>query len=167
MFCSPEAARRAEGRGVPSSGGASSNRGYPIRAIGLRDCARLENDATGAPQHQVGQDCNVQVGGASIWESSLELRFELFTEALEMVLFMDTSDVSRNVFDIRLDYPHLSVGTGFRYFTPIGPIRIDLGYRVPGMQRIGGQLDPREQPNDFNFGFKGPFALHLSIGEAF
>jgi outer membrane protein assembly factor BamA len=150
------------------SGGASSNRGYPIRSVGLRDCGRLPNDPiTGAEQREAGGDCSIQVGGASIWESSLELRFEVLTEALEAVIFADASDVSRNVFDIRLDYPHLSVGPGLRYFTPIGPIRVDFGYRVPGMQRIGGDLDPRENPKEFSLGFKGPFALHLSIGEAF
>jgi outer membrane protein assembly factor BamA len=145
------------------SGGASSNRGYPIRSVGLRDCQRSADGLS----HEVGADCSISVGGASIWESSLELRFEMFTRELEGVLFADASDVSRSVFDVRLDYPHLSVGPGLRYFTPIGPIRMDFGYRVPGMQRIGGQLDPREEPSQFNFGIKGPYALHLSIGEAF
>ena len=143
------------------TGGANSNRGYPTRSIGLRDC---QVDAKGPLE--VGQDCSVVVGGASVWEGSLELRFDIIGD-LSGVLFLDAADVSRNVFDIRLDYPHLSTGPGLRYFTPIGPIRIDFGWRIPGAQRIGAPLDPRETPKDFNFGFKGPFALHLSIGEAF
>ena len=144
------------------SGGATSNRGYPTRSIGLRDCNR---DATGAPT-EAGQDCSIVVGGASIFETNLELRFDI-VGALTGVWFLDAADVSRSVFDIRLDHPHLSTGPGVRYLTPIGPVRLDFGYRIPGAQRLGGPLDPREEPKEFSLGFKGPFALHLSIGEAF
>jgi outer membrane translocation and assembly module TamA len=144
------------------SGGASSNRGYPVRQVGLRDCTR-EPDGRILER---GADCSITVGGASVWEGSVELRFDL-VGALSAVLFMDASDVSRAVFDLRLDRPHLSVGPGVRYFTPIGPIRLDFGWRVPGAQRLGAPLDPREEPREFVFGIRGPFALHLSIGEAF
>lgn len=138
------------------SGGASSNRGYPTRYIGLRDCAEGE----------VGRDCSQVIGGATLWEASIELRFEIIGD-LSGALFLDGSDVSRNPLDVRLNYPHLSAGPGLRYQTPFGPVRIDFGWRLPGLQRIGGQLDPREEPQEFRFLVKGPFALHLSIGEAF
>ncbi len=140
------------------SGGPVGNRGYPIRSVGTRDCAPDQAFATNA--------CDVIVGGASMWESSLELRIDM-SGPLGAVLFVDASDVSRDVFDIRLHYPHLSVGPGLRYETPVGPIRLDVGYRVPGLQRIGGSLTPQEQVKDFAFGIRGPFALHVSIGEAF
>jgi outer membrane protein insertion porin family/translocation and assembly module TamA len=117
-------------------------------------------------QVEFNQDCSVVVGGATLWESSVELRFDL-AGPLNAVLFVDASDVSRRRFDIRLDYPHLSAGPGLRYTTPVGPIRLDLGFRIPGAQRVDGDLDPREQPRPFSFGVKGAFALHFSIGEAF
>jgi outer membrane protein insertion porin family/translocation and assembly module TamA len=142
------------------SGGASSNRGYATRQIGLRDCAPFEGG------RELGQDCSVVTGGASVWESSVELRFDL-TGPLSGVLFVDASDVSRGVFDVRLGRPHLSTGPGLRYRTPVGPVRLDFGWRIPGAQLLGGTLDPRETPQPFSLGFTGPFALHVSLGEAF
>lgn len=147
------------------SGGATDNRGYPTREVGLRDCnADIVNGQY--VQKEFGQDCSVAVGGASMWSASVELRFDI-AGPLGAVLFVDASDTSRNIFDIRLDYPHLSAGPGLRYITPVGPVRLDFGWRLPGLQRIGGDLDPREVPRDFNLLIKGPFALHFSLGEAF
>jgi outer membrane protein insertion porin family/translocation and assembly module TamA len=138
------------------SGGATSNRGYPTQYVGLRDCAAGE----------VGAACSQVIGGATLWEASMELRF-VIGGGVSGALFLDGSDVSRDPLDIRLDYPHLSAGPGIRYMTPFGPLRVDFGWRIPGLQRIGGALDPREEPPPFNFLITGPFALHFSIGEAF
>jgi outer membrane protein insertion porin family/translocation and assembly module TamA len=143
------------------SGGATSNRGYPTRFVGLRDCAPLSGGG-----YEVGQNCSVVIGGATVWESSLELRFDV-VGPLMAVWFLDGSDASRDRFDIRLAYPHLSTGPGLRYKTPIGPVRVDFGWRIPGLQKLGGELDPREEPPQFKFGISGPFALFLSLGEAF
>ena len=33
--------------------------------------------------------------------------------------------------------PHLSTGLGFRYDTPVGPVRADFGVRIPGLQVLG------------------------------
>lgn len=147
------------------SGGALGNRGYPTRYVGLRDCQTdVVNNTLVATQRDA--DCSVVVGGASLWESTIELRIDI-SGPFSAVLFMDASDVSRKVFDIRLDYPHLSAGPGLRYMTPVGPVRVDFGVRIPGAQRIGGSLDPREEARPFSLGVKGPFALHFSLGEAF
>jgi outer membrane protein insertion porin family/translocation and assembly module TamA len=64
----------------------------------------------------------------------------------------------------RFDRLHLSCGLGGRYETPVGPVRLDLGYRIPGMQVLG--------PDDSGEGipptlFGAPIAVHVGIGEAF
>ena len=38
---------------------------------------------------------------------------------------------------LQFKYPHLSVGPGVRYESPVGPIRLDFGIRVPGAQALG------------------------------
>ena len=38
------------------------------------------------------------------------------------------------------DRPHLSCGAGARYDTPVGPIRLDIGYRIPGAQFPAGSV---------------------------
>ena len=78
-----------------------------------------------------------------------------------------TSDLTREVSKIRFNVPHLSLGFGLRYLTPVGPLRLDLGFRPPYLQAIGKRhlslSDGRA--GDGIFGI--PVALDLAIGEAF
>jgi outer membrane protein insertion porin family/translocation and assembly module TamA len=85
---------------------------------------------------------------------------------LRTVLFVDASDVSRERANIRFDYPHLSPGFGLRYVTPVGPIRFDVGYRLPYAQEVDKQtLQPTEGTQSTIFG--APIAIHFALGEAF
>ena len=65
---------------------------------------------------------------------------------------------------IRPDHLHLSCGGGARYDTPAGPIRLDIGYRIPGLQVLGG-LTADERDPDKLFGI--PIAVSIGIGEAY
>jgi outer membrane protein insertion porin family/translocation and assembly module TamA len=58
------------------------------------------------------------------------------------------------------------VGTGFRLDTPVGPVRLDVGYAIPGLQRIGGDLDPATEGQPATF-LGVPIALNIAVGEAF
>jgi hypothetical protein len=90
--------------------------------------------------------------------------------SLSGATFVDASDVTRTVAEIRFDFPHVSVGPGLRYETPVGPLRLDIGYRVSGLQQIG-KADPERSegvPEDLSlFGLELPIAIHLAFGEAF
>src|SRR5262249_52416880 len=104
--------------------------------------------------------CEVALGGLSLWEASAELRFPI-EGALGGVTFVDASNVSPKRFDLRVD-PHLSVGFGLRYDTPVGPVRLDVGYRIPGLQRPGPGPEPWVRD------FLGmPIAVAAGLGEAF
>ena len=104
------------------------------------------------------------LGGLSLWESSLELRWQV-SDNLQLVGFLDGSDVTRRQLSLRLDTPHLSTGSGLRYETPLGPVRLDVGYAIPGLQKLGGSLDPREEGLPASI-FGIPVAVNIAIGEA-
>ncbi len=115
------------------SGGANSNRGYPYNGAGphmrVPFLAGLSNpDATQA-------NLAIAVGGATIWESSVELRFPI-ADKLGMTLFVDGSNVGYHLGDFFKSFgaPHLSAGIGIRYQTPVGPLRADFGVRIPCLQ---------------------------------
>jgi outer membrane protein assembly factor BamA len=158
------------------SGGPNSNRGYPFRAIGPHGPAPFFSPNTSAGQ-VLSEECNifsptyneavcaVPLGGLSLWESSAELRFPILGD-LSGAVFADASDVSRQRTTLRFNYLHLSVGGGMRYATPVGPVRFDIGYRVPGMQKIGGQLDPKVDGDPGTI-FGAPIAISIGVGEVF
>lgn len=112
------------------SGGGNSVRGYDYQEIAPREDGEV-------------------VGGYSMFEASLELRWRM-TEKTGLVGFLDGGNAFRE------NYPDFSgtlqwgAGLGFRYFTPIGPIRIDVA--IP--------LNPAAEHND-NVKF------YLSLGQAF
>ena len=128
-------------------GGASGNRGYLANRLGS------------------GRE-----GGVRRWLAQLELRVPV-TANFGMVFFGDAGDVNREP-KLNFDNPQLSVGFGFRYFTIIGPIRVDLGFRVPSLQTTGqSERAGRVAADDTDVNFfslvQWPGAIHVSIGEAF
>jgi outer membrane protein insertion porin family/translocation and assembly module TamA len=79
---------------------------------------------------------------------------------------------------LRLDHLHLSCGAGGRYDTPVGPIRLDIGYRIQPLQVLGykNELDAfhADPSNGYQPTFFGssthlgiPIAIAIGIGEAF
>jgi outer membrane protein insertion porin family len=157
------------------SGGSFSHRGFPNNQAGPRD------DVTGFP-----------LGGNALLMNSLELRFPLIGDNLGGVLFHDAGNVysefkkisfeysqHRNPRDF--DYMAQAIGLGFRYKTPIGPLRVDFGFS-PNAARFNGFAGTREEllrcagpatvdptrPRCASVGQRiNPFQFHFSLGQAF
>ena len=111
------------------AGGGGSVRGYPYRSIGV----------------DVGDNI---VGGKSLLEGSVEVRGR-FTDSIGAVAFLDAGLVGA---DSTPDFDQdvkLGAGVGLRYFTSLGPIRLDVA--VPLEKQDG---DPS-------------VAFYVGIGQAF
>jgi outer membrane protein assembly factor BamA len=105
-------------------GGSESMRGFSINQAGPRD------PGTGYP-----------IGGNALFLNSVELRSFFAQRRLGLVLFEDAGNVYTSIRRMRLlkfdqsspadfDYTSQAVGIGFRYKTPVGPLRIDMGYNL-------------------------------------
>ncbi|MGV8093307.1 MAG: outer membrane protein assembly factor [Mangrovibacterium sp.] len=93
------------------SGGSNSVRGWNRSELG--------------PKRESG----TPMGGKSIIEGSLEFRYPLFWR-LSGVLFMDTGNVWTDSYSYKLNDLAYAAGSGIRIDTPIGPIRLDVGFPV-------------------------------------
>ena len=153
------------------SGGPNSNRGWPLRAIGKQGIApflspglteaQLTAQCTGADTDDLR--CRTPFGGLTLWEVSVELRQRF--DHLEGVFFCDASDTNQKELTYAWE-PHLSCGSGLRYITPIGPLRFDVAYRIPGLNPTEAEIEAGEDGDPGEI-FGLPIGLVLGLGEAF
>jgi translocation and assembly module TamA len=111
------------------AGGGGSVRGFAYRSLGPA--------FAGQP-----------VGGRSLFEASLEARFRI-TDTIGLVPFVDAGQAFASSFPDFRERLRAAVGLGLRYYTGIGPIRLDVATPV----------NPE--------GRRRPVALYVSIGQAF
>nr|WP_244314150.1 autotransporter assembly complex family protein [Roseibium denhamense] len=121
-------------RDVPASrrfiaGGGGSIRGYAYRNVGPRVNGEIS-------------------GGRSLIELSGEVRVKM-TDTIGVVGFVDAGNAYEDSIPDFSGGLKVGVGAGLRYFTPIGPLRIDAA--VP--------LDPEQDDPDF--------ALYVGLSQAF
>ena len=112
------------------AGGSNSVRGFPFQKLGPLDS---------------NED---PLGGNSLLVGNLEVRFPFYAD-LGGVVFLDYGNVFPDSFSYPLDKLKYAVGTGIRYNTIIGPLRLDFGYA----------LNPNPDLNRFQ--------VWLSVGQAF
>ncbi|MEP7146077.1 MAG: BamA/TamA family outer membrane protein [bacterium] len=132
------------------SGGSSSLRGWNAKGNGIL--------------------ADKSKGGKFLIEGSLELRKKLFPSAdnfkknIKAAFFLDYGNVWESQKNFRLNQIAIAIGFGVRYDLFIGPVRVDLGFRL---------YDPSAEQgkkwlfNDLGKIFKDKFAVHFGIGEAF
>lgn len=112
------------------AGGGGSVRGYPYQTI-----SPLVDDDP--------------IGGRSVLEGAVELRRKI-TETVGFVIFVDGGAVSESSFPEFGSDSFLGAGVGGRYYSPVGPLRLDIAF----------PLDRRSEIDD-------SFEIYLSLGQAF
>lgn len=163
--------------------GGSGMRGFATRRLSpLLAIAR--SGATVDPATGKTPAETLPIGGKGLLEASLEVRWNVWGD-LVLAVFGDAGAVTADSltpagFGDFVSNIYTAVGFGARYRTPLGPIRVDLAFRLP----IGKPLLPTDPTLDFpvntgcfglggagNANFAGSpeglCAFHLSIGEAF
>jgi outer membrane protein assembly factor BamA len=120
------------------AGGDTTVRGFALDRLGTDETL----DPQGFPQ-----------GGNGLTVFNLEMRAP-YWKAVQFVWFLDAGNVFRRATDIRLDELRASSGIGFRYRSPLGPLRVDWGWKLSTRLLPGGG---RERSN----------GLHISLGQAF
>lgn len=137
------------------SGGTSSVRGWNLQQLGPKR-AVLSDD--GSFERYVPR------GGKAVLSFNVEIRQKLnsFIKGFGTAVFLDAGQVYPAVNEINAQDLQFGIGGGFRYQSPIGPIRIDVGYK----------LNPTDEDLNIyqgqNFGSAwNRWGLHLSIGQAF
>lgn len=119
------------------AGGDTTVRGFALDTLGTPETL----DKDGFP-----------IGGNGLVVFNAELR-ALIHSSVEAVGFFDTGNVFAHASDIDLTGLRSAVGFGLRYKSPVGPIRVDLGFKVH-REEIAGRRE-------------GLTALHISLGQAF
>tara|TARA_R100000908_G_scaffold60755_1_gene38325 strand:+ start:25749 stop:27710 length:1962 start_codon:yes stop_codon:yes gene_type:complete len=106
----------------------------------------------------------VPVGGHATVSFNTEVRFNLddLIKRFGMAVFLDGGQVWRNFTDIGSTPVQFGVGGGFRYQSPIGPIRVDLAYKVNPTDEDLRIYQGQEHGSAWN-----RWGLHFSIGQAF
>jgi outer membrane protein insertion porin family len=88
------------------------------------------------------------VGGNAFLLGNLELRTRIFRN-FRFVPFVDFGNVWLRNRDVGLDELRYAAGLGLQYNTPVGPVRLDYGFKI--------DREPEESPAEF----------HFSLGHAF
>ena len=76
------------------------------------------------------------VGGSAVLEGNVELRVPFLWDKLRAAVFMDFGQVWRDAEEARLNDIVITPGFGLRYFSAIGPVRIDIGYNPQEAERL-------------------------------
>ena len=119
------------------AGGDSTVRGFALDRLGSPATLNAEGFAT---------------GGNALVVFNTELRTP-YVKGVGLVGFVDAGNVFLRASDIEVADLRTTAGLGFRYRSPLGPLRFDIGFK----------LDRR----DFSRGAERRVVFHLSLGQAF
>lgn len=132
-------------------GGPYSLRGYDMFRVGKTRYSTkrfLDLKNAGRTDEEANRLSYVTLGGRQQLLLQTELEFPLIAEAgIKGVVFFDVGEAED---EIRADRFYSNVGFGFRWFSPIGPLRFEWGFPLR-------ELDQSPRPMVFEFSIGSPF----------
>jgi outer membrane protein insertion porin family len=120
------------------AGGDTSVRGFSLDRLGTAETITPSGFPT---------------GGNGLIVLNSELLVNVW-RALDVVGFVDGGNVFPRASDLDVTDLRAAAGFGLRYRSPVGPIRIDLGFNLDPRELVPGTLERRS-------------VLHVSLGQAF
>jgi outer membrane protein insertion porin family len=122
-------------------GGINSIRGYEARTLGPREAKR----------NRFGNvEFTTPIGGSVLLVVNNELIFPIVKGlGLKGVLFVDAGNAYKGLDDLSYDATRFAAGGGVRWLSPLGPLRIELGFPFNDK--------PEDQTSLVLFSFGGPF----------
>jgi outer membrane protein assembly factor BamA len=121
------------------AGGDTTVRGFSLDRLGT---AETVDPQTGFPK-----------GGNGEVVLNAELRIDLL-KGFAAVTFLDAGNIFPNASDLSVTDLRPAGGFGMHYRSPIGPIRVELGFNLSPRELVPGVLERRT-------------VLHISLGQAF
>jgi outer membrane protein insertion porin family len=130
-------------------GGGNSVRGWKAQSLGMVD--------------------NPSLGGKFLLEGSFEFRRKPFPQRSFLypvwtVLFLDWGNVWEKEKYFRMDQIALATGFGIRYDTFVGPVRIDVGFKLFDPKASEGKKWLWQDPKQI---FISKYAIQFGLGNAF
>jgi translocation and assembly module TamA len=130
------------------AGGSGTIRGYPYQLVG-----------------PVFPTTDIPIGGTAIAAGSVEFR-QRIGASWGAAFFVDAGQVSARLKPVPTDL-RVGIGAGVRYYTPIGPIRVDVAvpttrdkYQVPDPNKPGAYVNSSST-------YDQAFQVYIGLGQAF
>ncbi|HVT44011.1 MAG TPA: outer membrane protein assembly factor BamA [Thermoanaerobaculia bacterium] len=136
------------------AGGELTHRAFELDSLGIEGetivCLRPSEVENGPPEVIPCSEGGrlTALGGKGMVLLNAEYRFPIFA-SLSGALFVDAGNVWRTIGDIDTGDLRYGAGVGARYLTPVGPLRVDIGFKLD-----------REA-------FEDPYAVFVTLGFPF
>ena len=126
------------------AGGRTSHRAYKRDRLGIPgETLLIDVDEDGVETGRL-----IPIGGNGLFLINFDYIFPI-TESISAVAFVDTGNVWADWRDINAAELKYGAGTGIRYKTPVGPLRVEIGWKL--------DREPSEDPYVIQLSFGAPF----------
>ncbi|MEX0662803.1 MAG: BamA/TamA family outer membrane protein [Balneolaceae bacterium] len=136
------------------SGGTNSVRGWSRQSLGPKRVVRDEDG---------NFDGFVPIGGRTLLNMNLEIRQEIpFLPGFGVATFLDGGQVWESLSNLDDRPLQFGAGGGIRYQSPIGPVRVDIAYKINPFDEDLDRFNGQDLGNEWS-----RIGIHFSIGQAF